>query len=31
MSRNTFVRASISGDYGQDLVMKYLEDKGYEG
>ena len=30
MSRNTFVRASISGDYGQDLVMKYLEDKGYE-
>jgi len=28
--RNTFVTASISGDYGQDIVMKYLKDKGYE-
>ena len=30
MSRNTFVKASISGDYGQDIVMKYLKGKGYE-
>ena len=29
MSRNTFVKASISGDYGQDIVMKYLKGKGY--
>src|SRR5210317_112624 len=28
--RNTFVIASISGDYGQDIVMKYLKDKGYK-
>lgn len=30
MSKNTFVKASISGDYGQDIVMKYLKEKGYE-
>jgi hypothetical protein len=30
MSKNTFVKASISGDYGQELVMKYLQDYGYE-
>jgi len=28
--RNTFATASISGDYGQDIVMKYLKDKGYD-
>lgn len=27
--KNSFVRASISGDYGQELVMNYLKDKGY--
>jgi len=29
-NKSSFVRASTSGDYGQDLVMKYLSDKGYE-
>lgn len=27
--KNSFVRASVSGDYGQELVMNYLKDKGY--
>ena len=30
MKRNTFVTASISGDYGQDLVMAYLKSYQYE-
>ena len=29
MSKNTFVKASISGDYGQELVIAYLKDKQY--
>ena len=28
-TKNTFVKASISGDYGQDIVAAYLKDKGY--
>jgi len=28
--RNTFVSASLYGDYGQELVLNYLHDKGYE-
>lgn len=30
MANNSFVRASISGDYGQHIVMEYLKDKGYD-
>src|SRR5210317_1042374 len=30
MKRNTFVSASVCGDYGQGLVCNYLIDKGYE-
>jgi len=30
MKRNTFVKASLSGDYGENLVSKYLLDKGFD-
>ena len=30
MKRNTFVKASINGDYGESLVSKYLKDYGYQ-
>ena len=30
MKRNTFVKASINGDYGENLVAKYLKDYGYQ-
>lgn len=30
MKRNTFVSATLFGDYGEGLVAKYLEDGGYE-
>lgn len=30
MKGNTFVKASLSGDYGENLVSKYLIDKGFD-
>jgi hypothetical protein len=30
MSRNTFGKASISGDYGQDILLTYLKRVRYE-
>ena len=30
MKKNTFVSASLYGDYGENLVAKYLKDYGYE-
>jgi len=28
--RNTYLSASVCGDYGQDLVVKFLKEKGYK-